>query len=69
VDAQSLPAEVLVDRINLNDRTVEGLRHRSRPVYSVQYHPEASPGPHDSTALFAEFRTLVETGKRQNGLT
>jgi carbamoyl-phosphate synthase small subunit len=60
VDPASLPSEVSVDRINLNDRTVEGMRHRHRPIFCVQYHPEASPGPHDSTPLFAEFRRLVE---------
>jgi carbamoyl-phosphate synthase small subunit len=60
VDPKSLPSEVKVDRINLNDQTVEGMRHRTKPIFCVQYHPEASPGPHDSTPLFAEFRALLE---------
>ncbi len=60
VDGASLPSDVSVNRINLNDQTVEGLRHRTKPVYCVQYHPEASPGPHDSTPLFDEFRALVQ---------
>lgn len=59
VDAASLPPDLVVDRINLNDQTVEGMRHRSKPIFCVQYHPEASPGPHDSTPLFAEFRDLI----------
>jgi carbamoyl-phosphate synthase small subunit len=60
VDPKSLPSDVAIDRINLNDQTVEGMRHKTKPIFCVQYHPEASPGPHDSTPLFAEFRKLIE---------
>ena len=59
VDPATLPGDVVVDRINLNDQTVEGFRHKTKPVYCVQYHPEASPGPHDSTPLFAQFREMI----------
>lgn len=60
VDPASLPSDVSVDRINLNDQTVEGMRHKTKPIFCVQYHPEASPGPHDSTGLFACFRSMLE---------
>jgi carbamoyl-phosphate synthase small subunit len=60
VDPESLPDDVEVTHKNLYDGTVEGLRHRSRPVFSVQYHPEASPGPHDADYLFDNFINLIE---------
>jgi len=60
VDSGSLPPDVRVNRVNLNDQTVEGMRHKTKPIFCVQYHPEASPGPHDSTPLFADFRALLE---------
>ncbi|MDT7687672.1 MAG: carbamoyl-phosphate synthase small subunit [Acidobacteriota bacterium] len=60
VKADSLPAEVEVTHINLNDDCVEGLRHKSLPVISVQYHPEAAPGPHDAEHHFLRFVELME---------
>ncbi|HWE35074.1 MAG TPA: glutamine-hydrolyzing carbamoyl-phosphate synthase small subunit [Isosphaeraceae bacterium] len=59
VDATSLPPDVEPSHINLNDQTLEGLRHRRLPIMAVQYHPEASAGPHDSQYLFVEFRRLL----------
>jgi carbamoyl-phosphate synthase small subunit len=60
VDPDSLKAsEVEITHINLNDKTLEGFRHRSHPVFCVQYHPEAAPGPHDSHYLFDEFVRLM----------
>jgi carbamoyl-phosphate synthase small subunit len=60
VDPDSLPAsEVEITHVNLNDHTNEGMRHRSLPLFSVQYHPEASPGPHDARYLFDDFISLM----------
>jgi len=64
VDPDSLPSsEVEITHLNLNDHTNEGLRHRSLPLFSVQYHPEASPGPHDARYLFDDFVKLMESQK------
>jgi carbamoyl-phosphate synthase small subunit len=61
VDIDSLPkGSVEITHMNLNDNTVEGLRHRTEPLVSMQYHPEAAPGPHDSAYLFDRFRTLIK---------
>ena len=60
VDPDSLPETLRVTHLNLYDRTIEGLRHVSKPIYSVQYHPEASPGPHDADYLFAQFIQEME---------
>ncbi len=61
VDIDSLKGrDVELTHINLNDQTLEGMRHRKLPIYSVQYHPEASPGPHDATYLFDDFLTLMQ---------
>jgi carbamoyl-phosphate synthase small subunit len=63
VDPDSLPAsDVEITHVNLNDHTNEGMRHRSLPLFSVQYHPEASPGPHDARYLFDDFISLMREG-------
>jgi carbamoyl-phosphate synthase small subunit len=65
VDPDSLPSsEVEITHVNLNDHTNEGMRHRSLPLFSVQYHPEASPGPHDARYLFGQFLNLMATHNR-----
>jgi carbamoyl-phosphate synthase small subunit len=64
VDPDSInPSEVELTHVDLNDNTLEGLRHKSLPLFSVQYHPEAAPGPHDSNYLFRDFRKLMEEWK------
>lgn len=65
VDPDSLPAsDVEITHVNLNDHTNEGMRHRSLPLFSVQYHPEASPGPHDARYLFDDFVTRMDEARR-----
>ncbi len=63
VDPDTLPPELVVSHINLNDGTVEGLRHTSLPIFAIQYHSEASPGPFDNTYIFDEFTRMVRADK------
>lgn len=63
VEAESLPENVEVTHVNLNDKTVAGLRHKTLPIFSVQYHPESAPGPHDSEYLFERFIELMDSSK------
>jgi len=64
VDADSIKEGLEVSHINLNDGTVEGLRHKELPIFTIQYHSEASPGPLDSTYLFEQFMELVDREKK-----
>lgn len=64
VDTSSLPSNLELTHLNLNDQSVEGFRHTELPIFCVQYHPEAAPGPHDSAYLFARFKDLIESCKK-----
>jgi carbamoyl-phosphate synthase small subunit len=65
VDMESLKTgEIELTHINLNDHTLEGMRHKTLPFFSVQYHPEASPGPHDASYLFTEFVSMIQRWAR-----
>ena len=67
VDISSLPESIEVTHVNLNDQTLEGFRHRNQPLFCVQYHPESSPGPHDSRYLFEEFKRVIRQHRRESG--
>ncbi len=67
IDSSTLPDDVEITHLNLNDNTVEGMQHRSKPLFCVQYHPEASPGPKDNAYLFDKFAAMVKARKEGDG--
>jgi carbamoyl-phosphate synthase small subunit len=65
VDVESLKGKAVLSHVSLNDNTVEGMRHAELPIFSVQYHPEASPGPNDAAYLFDRFESLIAERRRK----
>lgn len=64
IDPATLPSEVTVTHINLNDQTVAGIEHKEKKVFAVQYHPEAAPGPHDATDFFQQFANMIDQNRK-----
>ena len=66
IDRESLPDCLMVTHEEINDKSVEGVRHRDFPAFSVQFHPDAAPGPHDASYLFDEFLELIDAFQAEN---